>query len=401
MERWLVAKTRYEGLRRLSVSDMLAQDSWPQIEGYLTSVRGEGGADLFAEPVTSADGSILWYASGKTAPVAASAMGEDERQALLSQLETEHGAIREVANYLLQDAKAPRRRLGALIEAALEFATSTTGEEVLYAVDGKPVLVNWGARLDVPEPPTDPLRDYVSGARRRSKPPVPTPVAQEPPVIVPADPIRPVIVARQREWGSLFWWLLLAFLVATLFFMLLAPCGIRGLFGERSCPGFLQQAGARGSELEAEIAILEDQLAKAPACADEFARRREDAGGQTGAVTITLIWEDIADLDLSVVCPAGGTIMFEKRQACGGVLDIDANNKAATATMQPIENIYFSDAPTGGKYQIQVHKFVKHKTGPWYRPGPVPFKVQISRNGQTTEIPGVVTDDQRVIVKEF
>jgi len=400
MERWLVAKTQYEGLRRLSVADMLAQDSWPQIEAYLTSVRGAGGADLFAEPVTSTDGSIVWYASGEAAPVPAASLSPSERDDLLAQLEREHAAIKEIADKLLEDTKPARRRLGALIEAALSFATSSDGEDPLYRIDGRPVLVNWGTRLDVPEPPTDPLRDYVAGSRRRT-PPAPEPAPVVTPIIERVVTTTTVLVERRTDWQTLLAWLLLALLVATLFFLLLAPCGISGLTGARNCPGFLQQAQNRANDLQGEIAILEDQLAKSPKCTDEFARRREDAGGQTGAVTITLIWENVADLDLSVICPGGASIMFEKRELCGGVLDVDANNKQLTATNSPVENIYFSQAPSGGKFQIQVHKFVSHPGGRWYASGPVPFKVQITRDGQTELIEDSVSDNERVVVKEF
>lgn len=149
--------------------------------------------------------------------------------------------------------------------------------------------------------------------------------------------------------------------------------------------------------------MLEDRLNRSPDCVDEFARRRESLGAESGDVEITLIWNDVADLDLSVLCPNNETIMFEKRHACGGELDIDKNNKreGATAT-DAMEHIRFAKAPDGTGFKVQVHKYVTHpNTTPWYRPGPVPFRVEIRRGDKVEVFDGVVTDDQKVVVKEF
>ncbi len=405
MQRWLLAKTRFQGLRRLSVSDMLAQESWHQLESYLTTMRGEGGASLFAEPVQGVDGSIHWYAPGEEAPVPASSLPPDAHAKLLENLKEEHANLTAVAKQLLEDTRAPQRRLGAFVEAALEFATSTDGEEPLYSVDGRPVLVNWGTRLDVPEPPTNPLQDYVERTRRRAPPPVETAAPVAPPVTPPGDPpVQRVAVSYfPFDWFAPLLWLLLALLVATLFFMLLAPCGITWLTGARSCPGAIIEVRERGNDLQAEIDMLEAQLLRAPDCVDEFAERRESLGAKTGDVEITLVWDDLADLDLSVVCPGSESIYFDKRQACGGELDIDKNRTAAEATATgAVEHIVFAKAPDGSGFKVKVHKYVSHQnTTPWYKPGPVPFRVEVRRGDEVEVFDGVVTDDQRVVVKEF
>ena len=43
-------------------------------------------------------------------------------------------------------------------------------------------------------------------------------------------------------------------------------------------------------------------------------RAREQAGGQTGDVTVTLLWNGFSDLDLTVVCPDGSRLV-----ACGRI----------------------------------------------------------------------------------
>ena len=85
--------------------------------------------------------------------------------------------------------------------------------------------------------------------------------------------------------------------------------------------------------------------------------RMSREGSMTGVFNISLIWDDISDLDLHVVCPSGEKIYYaNKKSKCGGVLDTDMNNNFYTLSDTPIENIYW-DNPQSGVYKITVVNF--------------------------------------------
>jgi len=67
----------------------------------------------------------------------------------------------------------------------------------------------------------------------------------------------------------------------------------------------------------------------------------------SGDVQVTLIWTSKADLDLSVIDPAGDEVYYNNRTvASGGTLDRDANYPCNTDSSSPaVENVYW---PTGG-----------------------------------------------------
>lgn len=100
--------------------------------------------------------------------------------------------------------------------------------------------------------------------------------------------------------------------------------------------------------------------------ADAVRERVKDAGGNvTGALCIRLAWETRDDLDLSLAHPDAKTVtsFFNKRPFGPGVgqLDLDANVSAASATLTPAENIFFSAADDirVGEYLIGVKTFAK------------------------------------------
>lgn len=420
MDRRLIARTRFQGLRRLGVAGRHAQDSWLQIDTYLRGALDVAAASLFAEPVPGADGSMHWYASGEGESIALSGLTDDEQTSLLRHLEVVHGEIDRAANDLLKSSDPSKRRLGGMLQAALSFAQSEDGEQSLYRVNGWPVLVNWGTRLDTPDAPSDPLQDFVRRvAKSNPAEPAPAAVVQPYPPVVPPPVPPPVVerivveevavVRRPVNWLASLIWLLVALLVAILFFMLLRPCGISFLTGDAFCPGMLER---RTLELQSEVFALEQQLNDAAPCTsgDEFAKRREEAGGKSGNVSITLIWDDPSDLDLIIACPDGNQINFDKKSACGGLLAVDRNNKASTVVTRPIEQVVFDKAPTAAGFKVIVHKFVDHEPecpdatrcpARWYRTGPIPFQLEISRNGTVETFKGQVGDDQRVTVAEF
>ena len=82
--------------------------------------------------------------------------------------------------------------------------------------------------------------------------------------------------------------------------------------------------------------------------------RLRNAGGQSGQVQFTLLWDSQVDLDLHCYAPDGSHIYYGNRSAGGGNLDVDA--QAGWKVDDPVENIYFSGrAP--GEYNLVVHNY--------------------------------------------
>ena len=110
---------------------------------------------------------------------------------------------------------------------------------------------------------------------------------------------------------------------------------------------------------------------------EEIDGRREEAGGETGELVVTLSWNTTDDLDLSVVEPGGYNIHHRQRDSPnGGRLDVDENYRNQTTT--PIENVFWSDAPAG-RYKVNVALYQRKQSSPGTA---IPITIQISRNGQ-------------------
>ncbi|MDP6233901.1 MAG: hypothetical protein QF839_06960 [Candidatus Poseidoniaceae archaeon] len=88
--------------------------------------------------------------------------------------------------------------------------------------------------------------------------------------------------------------------------------------------------------------------------------RVEREGGATGAVQISLAWEDRNDLDLHVFAPSGERIYFnQRRSGCGGELDVDMNARPTSST--PVENVVWKKDPPSGTYRVGVHFYRHHR----------------------------------------
>jgi uncharacterized protein YfaP (DUF2135 family) len=77
-----------------------------------------------------------------------------------------------------------------------------------------------------------------------------------------------------------------------------------------------------------------------------MAARLKQAGAKTGAITISLMWDNKGggtDLDLHVQVPKGPEIYYGHRQSCGGELDVDMMADAR----DPVENVFFSKVTPG------------------------------------------------------
>ena len=157
----------------------------------------------------------------------------------------------------------------------------------------------------------------------------------------------------------------------------------------------------RLAEIEAarEQEMLESREA-AQRAMSELQARLEREGAQSSDVQISLMWNNYNDLDLHVVCPSGERIHGgNKKSACGGELDVDANVRAETR--KPVENVFWEEgkAPTG-KYQVYVHHYKKHNKRK--SKDPTKFQVIVNQGGVPYEYNGELTSgDPIMMVTEF
>jgi hypothetical protein len=435
MNRQYLCETTLAGLRPLGVGGRRVQESWHEIDAAVRTSLGDAHARLFAEPIIGESG-IAWFAEAEGEAVPYSALQPDEQASLLAEAEVRLQPLRERAEALKADSSPASRRLGETLERALSVPSPGQARDFLYAVRTghgvEPVLVNWGTRDDLPEPPLGVLQDFLRGEALRLRtppPPLAEPVAIPPPLPpmpgpagVATMPAPVMLVAAESAfpwWIPL--WLLFALLVGTILYLLLTACGIRGPFGilrtfceaEAAPVSGLRQARERGSELEQLLADLEIQTASLPRCdglnprgtgsarneIERLNRQVEEAGGSVGEVALTLSWDGDADLDLRVVCPDGAVVYFQNRTApgCGNArLDVDAN--ASQVRPGPIENVTWGENAPPGHYRVEVHNYKGRSAGDQ----PVPFRLRVKQGNQEQILEGSATPGQPpVVVQEF
>ena len=426
MNRQLVAETSLTGLRPLGIGGRRVHDSWHEIESYLRSVLGERYADLFAEPVAGSAG-LSWFAAPEGEVKAYSDLDEAQQQALVAEVEHRFATVREHIDKLGESARDSDRRLAETLERAVVVPERREGRDFLYSVEGEPVLVNWGTRDDVAEPPQAVLQDFLRGEALR---------ARETRVQAAAAAAQPVAVQREVVEVFPWWWLLwllFGLLIAAVMYLLLLGCGVSGT-GARPglldfCPGWLaprdanagdlQREQDRGDALRREILELEWRVAQVPRCErppqarqqtqlapnpadrerppdeerlpDDYDERLRNDDIQEGDLQITLIWDGDPDLDLKVVCPDGTTIDYNNKNggACGGVLDVDANDKEETVRQQPVENVTWPEGRARpGRYRVIVDNYKGRSAGS----APVPFRLRIKRGERVQEFEGRVAE---------
>jgi hypothetical protein len=274
-------------------------------------------------------------------------------------------------------------------------------------------------------------------------------VTSAPPPISGAVPTAYAASVLQRSspvetTGPWSWmlWLLFLLLLALIYWWLMLACaaGIPGsprMLGRCSATGPVAATQARQDQLLTELGRLQTAAGQAPQCAIDTARAaptleevapalqdtdidraRESTGGQTGDITVTLIWNGKSDLDLFINCPRGGRLVksvWSATASCGGQIDIDANRclnfpnaqgapceHYATEPLQnPVENAFFiaADPETqSGDYQILIRHYAASAQAP---DAIVPFIVQVRKGQTSTRYEGTVAPGDIVSVAPF
>ena len=119
----------------------------------------------------------------------------------------------------------------------------------------------------------------------------------------------------------------------------------------------------------------------------EFNRRLSREHAQTGDIQLSLMWQNINDLDLHCVDPQGEEIFYNhKRSRSGGDLDVDMN-VSAPLSKEPVENIYWGvgRAPSGS-YKVYVNHYKNHGAI-----DPTSFTVGIKIGPDVKEVSGAIS----------
>lgn len=138
-----IATTQRSGLSVAQVGGSDIYKSRNQIQFVVQ--QGQLGDDyvaLFSEPVEN-DRTIDWYTDADGEPVRAVDLPPEERNQVLKQFREMLEKLQGFAESLRQKGTPAYRNYADTVEKAL----SLPGIDSLYAVDGRPVLVNWGFSL--------------------------------------------------------------------------------------------------------------------------------------------------------------------------------------------------------------------------------------------------------------
>lgn len=114
-----------------------------------------------------------------------------------------------------------------------------------------------------------------------------------------------------------------------------------------------------------------------------------------GQLSITLTWEDTADLDLHVTDPYGETIYyFRPSSNSGGSLEEDVECGAQGVHSEQIQ--YPAGSAASGNYVISIHYFRSCNSG-----GPVRWNVTANADGRVQAYEGTIGSGQYLKVAEF
>lgn len=437
MMRRFLCDTSLEGYRALSVGRHLVYDSWDQVYAFLHGTLGEAHAALFAEPHVGS-GAVAWMTTTASDPVAMSTLAPEAREAALARLKVLMDEIAAAADAKGASIRMEDQRWAALLKAILTVPASRDLADILYVANGEPVLVQWGTRDENSTTSYGTLREKIIAAMAQGTPAIPPAAAADgsaplPQGVAVAGVPGGVVVERSPAgWlAALLLWLLFVALLAWIYWHLVVACAVSLPFGGRlgfCAPAAAPEAAAndRRGELLRDLGLLQRQLAQTPQCNVQTAelpppappaqqetdldRAREQAGGQTGDITITLLWNGHADLDLMISCPGGDKLAAFQTPRCGGEVDVDANWCSRRGPLgcetyhgdivdKPIENAFFIEsAAEHGTYHVEVRNFAGDPQNPG---ADVPFALQIRRGDNVKMLNGSAGDAETVGMADF
>lgn len=222
-------------MRALASQGIFATDCYGQLRAVLLQKLGPEHAALLAEPQHDPEGRhVDWYAAGEGTARPASELPEADARMLRAKAARLAQDIKSLSDTLTVDAQSRQALSGHLLQLALRHPAA----EDLWAVDGRPVLINWG---------------FAPGAAGAQPQDLSRPGA----VLPPPPPPVPASVSTAR--GGCLAWLLPLLLLLLLLWLLATALGI--------LPSPLPSGCFRvdGADLEAQksrAARLDDELAR-------------------------------------------------------------------------------------------------------------------------------------------
>jgi hypothetical protein len=436
MESTRIASTQLLGLRPLGSA---ADRSYERVCTLLNSRVGNI-AEIISEPVFAQDGrSIDWYMKGAVEAFPIQSLSTAEREKVLATYHQIRQTVHTAAKALEGSTNLADRNLGSVLINAL----TVPGNEYIYSVDGKPVLVAWGfSKENVVE------TSGVLGMRVAPKPSIQA--IQQSTVSAPLQkgPTEvgssgSAIIGSRPEWLPALLWVVFALLFALFIWLFLTVCHlnipfvghVRNPFAllcsrniivdtipqDRLQPGTINGPTTRspGSapdprtinpseallqqlrDLESQIRERLDRCSVAnQAATPDIETRLNNANARSGELQISLSWDGDADLDLYVLCN-NGLVGATSRKGCGAELDVDMNQARQDASQRydsltPVENIIWTKAPARGEYKIAVELYFRRNDN---RPE-IPFKVRIRKGATEENISGTVSVlKQKKIIK--
>jgi GYF domain 2 len=133
--------------------------------------------------------------------------------------------------------------------------------------------------------------------------------------------------------------------------------------------------------------IAATAVAESPPPPPDFEKRLQKAGAKSGDVQISLLWNNVNDLDLHCIDPRGEEIFYDHtHSASGGQLDVDANG-GGPMTATPVENIFWpkGKAPKG-KYQVYLVYYAKQSAVDATK-----YKINVLSGGKRKEYSGQIS----------
>ena len=251
MSETLIARTYAEGLRPLGAA---AQRNHALITDAVAARLSPAHALLFCEPVTTPDGVATdWYAQASGVVRRLDELGSQEGEAARRRLGELVGDILSIADEFEAGGTEADRRLAEALRNAAEVPDGTA----IWLVGDQPVLVTWAHSRDIDKAPRGIIRTFIP-----AKPPPPSQPAPQPVIVETREPLT----FRDVLWW--FGWLVLAALVFWAFWLLVAPCALRGpgFLAIDACPSSLaseiRAETDRQAALDDRVAMLERDLAR-------------------------------------------------------------------------------------------------------------------------------------------
>jgi hypothetical protein len=415
-----VAETSRRGLEPVNPK-LIGQ--YDQLVSLLTSRLGPDHAYLFAEPMPlgamgTGEADTAWYVKGTGDAVQLAALPQEAASrayARLVQLQADIDALAE----RMSSEGAVSQELARFLRDALVVPDAAR----IYVVDGRPVLVDWGYRLQsgmtvsaanaagalTGRRPSDRSLAVASGAASGAASGGDAPPPPEAPASPTSSPPPPDPAAWRRKILRILAMVLFALLALALAARLLLSCGLGPLWPSvlrhilpDHCPAITDSPALKAVEAEqraAEAQLKARELALAektgrctadcpppsappapqPQVVPDIEERRSQL--ERGNVEITLAWNGRPDLDLKIICPDGTQVFHSALTGCGGRLMKDMN--IGGDLQAPVEHMIFPQEPAmHGTYKVLVKLHSLNED----RRSSIPFSAVLRVNGRDVKV---------------